>query len=139
MNAEILGSLVEKRRSMHKVFSSGINSHRRNNSIEMLHYEGHVIVDHFDIKNHVVYHYETLLYVQHLWRPKLDGLVFETIDNTSSNLLEKLFEEGAVNHVVRGMARDKAPELDGFSMTLFQDCCHAVKREIMSFSRILFL
>ena len=34
--------------------------------------------------------------------------------------------------MVKGMDRDKAPSLDGFSMAFFQDCWEVIKEDIMS-------
>jgi hypothetical protein len=44
--------------------------------------------------------------------------------------LELPFEERKVLEVVKGINRDKAPSLDGFPMTFFQDCWDVIKSDI---------
>lgn len=83
-------------------------------------------------KKLVVHYYETLLSEHHLWRPKSDGLTFESFHFPSASWLGRPFEEDEVHLVVEGMARDKAPGPDSFSMAFFQDCWDVVKGDIMS-------
>jgi len=45
--------------------------------------------------------------------------------------LESSFEESEVLEVVKGMNNDKALELDGFSMAIFQACWDVIKADFM--------
>ncbi|XP_042953621.1 uncharacterized protein LOC122290111 [Carya illinoinensis] len=101
-----------------KFFHRVANSHRRSNNIEMLKIDGSECRDVQVINNHVVSFYGQLLTEQVGWRPKLEGLAFESIGPLDSNRLERSFEEAEVLEVVRKMARDKAPGPDGYSMAL---------------------
>jgi hypothetical protein len=56
------------------------------------------------------------------WRPKLDDLAFDSIEMVEATRLEGPFDEKEVLEMVKGMNGDKAPGLDGFSMTFFQAC-----------------
>lgn len=46
-------------------------------------------------------------------------------------MVERNFEEEEVLDVIRGMSKDKAPGLDGFSRVFFQACWDIVKEDIM--------
>ncbi|XP_035545987.1 uncharacterized protein LOC118348461 [Juglans regia] len=78
-----------------------------------------------------VQYYETLLTESATWRPKLDALHFEAINSQSVSVLERFFVEEEIYKVISGMAKDKAPGPDGFSMGFFQTCWDIVKGDIM--------
>ncbi|XP_035539695.1 uncharacterized protein LOC118344047 [Juglans regia] len=59
------------------------NSHRRNNTIETLTAGNQVLSSPLDLENHIVNYYKNLLTETFGWRPKLDGLPFESIDTQS--------------------------------------------------------
>ncbi|XP_042952212.1 uncharacterized protein LOC122289294 [Carya illinoinensis] len=105
-----------------KFFHRVANSHRRNNAIEVIHDEGRVISGRDAINDHIVHFYDKLLTEQYSWRPKVDGLVFDTIEHTSAAWLERPFEEEEVFVVLKGMNKDKAPGPDGFPMAFFHAC-----------------
>jgi hypothetical protein len=107
---------------MHKVFPSVANLNRRNNSIELLSVNGSVSSDQPAIRDHIVQFYDSLFSEQFSWRPKLDGLDFDSIDVEEASWLERPFEESEVLDVVKGMNSEKAPGPDGFSMAFFQVC-----------------
>ena len=65
------------------------------------------------------------------WRPTVAGLAFESIDQFSSDWLKRIFEEEEVLDVIRGMSKDKALALDGFSMSFFQARWDIVQEDIM--------
>jgi hypothetical protein len=54
------------------------------------------------------------------WRPLLDNLSFDSIDEAKASWLKRDFEEGEVLEVVKVMNDDKVLGLDGFSMAFFQ-------------------
>jgi hypothetical protein len=56
------------------------------------------------------------------WRPKLDGLSFDSIDMEEASWLEHPFEEREVLEVMKCMDIDNALGPDGFSMDFFQAC-----------------
>jgi hypothetical protein len=63
----------------------------------------------------------------------VDGLSFDSIDETKARWLDRDFEEREVWEVVRAMNSDKALGPYGFSMAFFQACW--VKEDIMKVFR----
>ncbi|XP_042950267.1 uncharacterized protein LOC122282377 [Carya illinoinensis] len=116
-----------------KSFYKAANSHRRSNNIEILKIDGADCKDVQVINNHVVSFFEQLLSEQEGWRPKLEGLAFDSIRPLEANRLERSFEEEDVLEVVRKMAKDKALSPDGFSMGFFQTCWEVLKDDLMKF------
>jgi hypothetical protein len=84
-----------------------------------------------NIRNHAVRFYESLFTECYNWRPRLDNLGFDSLDASEAARLETLFEEREVLEVVKGMNRDKASGLDGFSMAFFQDYWLVINEDIM--------
>jgi hypothetical protein len=114
-----------------KFFHRVANSNKRYNSIESLSVNGSVSSDQPTIRDSVVQFYESLFKEPYSWRPRLDDLDFDSIDAAEASSLELLFEEMEVLEVVKGMNRDKAPRLDGFSVAFFQVCWDVIKFDIM--------
>jgi hypothetical protein len=114
-----------------KFFHRVANSNRRNNSIEALSVNGSVSSDQSAIREHIVQYYDSLFSEQFSWRPKLDGLAFDSIDVEEASWAREPFEESEVLEVVKGMNSDKAPGPDGFSMAFFQACWDVIKADIM--------
>lgn len=114
-----------------KFFHRVANAHRRFNSIESLNIDGGASSDQVVIKEHVAGHFEHLLSEAHAWRPTVDGLAFEAIDQNSSAWLERPFEEEEVQQVIRKMNKDKTPGPDGFTMAFFQSCWEVVREDVM--------
>jgi hypothetical protein len=75
---------------------------------------GLVSSNHYEIREHIVLFYNRLFTDQFSWRPKLDGLAFDSIDVEDSTWLERPFEEIEVLEVVKGKHRDKASDPNGF-------------------------
>ncbi|KAF5457277.1 hypothetical protein F2P56_021390, partial [Juglans regia] len=84
-----------------------------------------------ELENHIVQYYENLLTETANWRPKLDALHFETFDPQYVSVMERPFDDEEIFKVITGMAKDKAPEPDGFSMGFFQTCWDVVKGDVM--------
>jgi hypothetical protein len=105
-----------------KFFHQIANSNRRSNSIESLSVNGSVTSDHPAMRDQIVQFYESLFSEQYNWRPKLDGIAFNSLSLEEAALLELPFEEREVLEVVKSMNRDKAPGPDGFPLAFFQDC-----------------
>jgi hypothetical protein len=114
-----------------KFFHRVANSNKRFNSIESLSVNGSVSSDQATIRNSAVQFYETLFSEPYCWRPRLDGLDFNSIEVAEAQFLELPFEEREVLEVVQGLNRDKAPGPDGFSMAFFQDCWDVIKSDVM--------
>lgn len=53
------------------------------------------------IKDHIIGHFKKLLLEPFDWRPRLDGLEFKAIDQTSMMWLEKPFEKVEAQLVVK--------------------------------------
>ncbi|XP_041004178.1 uncharacterized protein LOC121249544 [Juglans microcarpa x Juglans regia] len=113
-----------------KFFHRVANSHKRNHAIKSLSIDGFASSNQPVIKDHLAGHFEELLLEPFDWRPRLNGLDFEAIDQTSIVWLERPFEE-EVQQVVRKMNRDKAPSSDGFTMAFFQTFWEVVKEDVM--------
>lgn len=83
------------------------NSNRRNKSIEALSIDGLVSFDQSAITEHIVKYYDRFS-TSFSWRPKLDSLVFDSIDVKEALWLERSFEENEVLEVVKGRNSSKA-------------------------------
>lgn len=67
----------------------------------------------------LVDYFEDLLTKSASWRPKSDGLAFDSLDPPSASWSKRLLDENEVFQVFIGMVKDKAPSLDGFFFGLF--------------------
>jgi hypothetical protein len=92
------------------------NSNRRNNTVDSLVVNGSLSLDSTEIREHIVQFYIETYSKQYNWRPKLDGLSFNSIGDDEGSWLEREFEESDVYEVVRTLNGDKAPSPDGFSL-----------------------
>jgi hypothetical protein len=61
--------------------------------VESLIINGSMSSNSTEIKEHIVQFYNKLYYEQIIWRPKVDGLLFLSIDADESIWLERDFEE----------------------------------------------
>jgi hypothetical protein len=115
-----------------KKFHRIANSHRRYNQVWALRINGAMSSDPVAINEHIVHYYDKLYTEQSMWRLRVDGLSFSSIDAEESNWLEWEFEEQEVWEVVRNLNGDKAPGPDGFTMAFFQKCWVVLKQDIMA-------
>jgi hypothetical protein len=106
---------------VHKVLPLS-SSNRRNNSIEQLVVNGTASSYQFDIRGHIVQFYDSLFIEQFSWRPRLDGLTFNSIGEDEAIWLEKLSRKMRSFEVVKALNSDKASRLDSFTMAFFQAC-----------------
>ena len=74
------------------------------------------------IKEKIVEFYKALYSESSIRRPLLDGTEFSVLEDKMSCWLERCFSEDEVFEVVSNMNGDKAPSLDGFTMSFFQSC-----------------
>ncbi|KAK4567805.1 hypothetical protein RGQ29_003530 [Quercus rubra] len=92
-----------------KFFHRLANSHRRNNTIGQL----------------LALYSESSIH-----RPLLDGTEFSVLEDKMSCWLERCFSEDEVFEVVSNMNGDRAPSLDGFTMSFFQSCWGILKEDV---------
>jgi hypothetical protein len=76
--------------------------------------------------------YNILFTQQFSWRPKLDDLSFDSMDEVEAIWLERAFEEEEVFEVVKAMNSEKATDPNGFTMVFFQACWDVLKVDIMN-------
>jgi hypothetical protein len=105
-----------------KFFHSIANSNRRFNSIDSLLIGDTLSSNKTEIGDHVVEFYQKLFHEPSRWRPRVDGISFDSISDSDASWLERAFEEEEVKKVVSALNGDKAPGPDGFSMAFFQAC-----------------
>jgi hypothetical protein len=55
------------------------------------------------IKDQIVQFYESLFSEQHNWRPKLDGIAFNSLSSEEAAQLELPYEEREVLEVIKSM------------------------------------
>ncbi|RVX03364.1 putative ribonuclease H protein [Vitis vinifera] len=88
-----------------------------------------------DIKEEVCRVYQGLLADPGGWKPKIDALMFERLEEGDVEGLEKPFTEEEVFKALSGCYGEKAPDLDDFSMAFWQFSWEFVKEEVMNFFR----
>jgi hypothetical protein len=115
-----------------KFFHQVANANRRKNYIESLVVNGSPTSDTTIISDHIVGYYESLFAEPMGWRPRLDNLEFDRLNEEEASNLEEPFEEKEVWEVIKGMDRDKASGPDGFTLAFFQDCWGVVKEDFMA-------
>jgi hypothetical protein len=91
---------------------------------------GNMTINSIVIKEHIVNFYQQLCSEQCMWRPKVYGLSFLSIDDGEKIWMEREFEESQVLEVVRNFNGDKVPRPHGFSMAFFQKYWEVLKRTL---------
>ena len=79
--------------------------------------------------------YQGLLVDPRGWKPRIDALIFERLEEGDVEELEKPFSEEEVFGALSGCCSEKASGPDGFSMTFWQFSWEFVKEEVMNFFR----
>ena len=79
-----------------KFFHQMVNANRRNNYIESLIVNGLPTMDTNIISDHIVGYYELLFAEPMSWRPRLDNLEFDRLNEEDAISLEDSFEEKEV-------------------------------------------
>lgn len=105
-------------------------AHRNANHIRSI-----LIEDREDMKEGMVGFYSKLYADNGEWRPKLDGVSFNTLESDDRCSLELPFSEEEVLSALRGMSKDKAPGPDGFTMAFFSHCWEVIKDNVMEVFR----
>ena len=111
------------------------NAHRRRYQMVRVKINGTWIIDDSEIKEEVSRAFQLLLSTNGDWRPCISGLFFERLENLEVEGLEKPFTKEEVFGALSDFSRDKAPGLDGFSITFWQFLWDFVKNEVMDFFR----
>ena len=62
----------------------------------------------------------------------MEGLEFDQIDGSERGWLERRFEKEEILLAVNELVGDKAPGLDGFSMTFFHHCWRVVESDVLA-------
>jgi hypothetical protein len=114
-----------------KFFHRLANSHRRNNFIGALDIDEHTTVESEEITAEIVQYYQNLYSETTQWRPKLDGLLFNSLTSVDAIDVIRLFDEEEVQAAVTAMPGDKAPGPDGFTLAFYQKCWSVLKADVM--------
>lgn len=76
------------------------------------------------------------LYQESDWdRPKLDGLVFNRLDESQKRRLEEVFSESEVVQAMKQLAKEKSPGPDGFQTAVYLNCWEVCKDDLMKVLR----
>ena len=92
------------------------NAHRRRNQMTRVKVNGRWFTEEREIKEEVCRVFQGLLADPGDWKPGIDGLNFERLEEVDVEGLEKPFSEEEVFGALLGFCGEKAPDPDGFSM-----------------------
>ena len=85
-----------------------------------------------EVTNQVVQFYKNLYKETEGWRPFVEGLEFDCIRDMERVWLERKFEREEILQIVSDLEGDKAPSLDGFTMTFYHHCWRVVEKDILA-------
>ena len=111
------------------------NAHRRRNQLTRIKVNGRCLTKESEIKEEVSRAFQGLLADLGDWKPGIEGLNFERLEEVDVEGLEKPFSEEEVFVALLGYCGEKALGLDGFSMAFWQFSWDFVKEEVMNFFR----
>lgn len=74
--------------------------------------------------------YNCLYSEQFSWRPKSDGLPFDSIGDDKAGWMERVFQGSKVFEVEKALNEDTGP--NSFSLAFFQTCQDVLKQDIMN-------
>ena len=109
------------------------NAHSRRNWLPKLKVNGCWHMEENDLKNNVVGAFQKLHSKEEGWLPCIDGLSFIRLASSEAEGLEILFSEEGVFATLSNLGKNKALDLDGFTMNFWLFCWDVVKVEIMGF------
>ena len=92
------------------------NAHRRRNQLTRIKVNGRCLTEESEIKEEVSRTFQGLLADLGDWKPGIDGLNFERLEEVVVEGLEKPFSEEEVFQALSGCCGEKPPGPDGFSM-----------------------
>ena len=77
-------------------------------------------------------HLRTLYKETEGWRPFVEGLEFDRIENMERVWLERKFERKEILQVVSDLDGDKALSPDGFTMAFYHHCWRVVEKDVLA-------
>ena len=92
------------------------NAHRRKNQLTRVKVNGRWLTEESEIKKEVSRAFQGMLVDPGDWKPGIDGLNFERLEEVDVEGLEKPFSEEEVFGALSGCCEEKAPGPNSFSM-----------------------
>ncbi|KAF8390326.1 hypothetical protein HHK36_024851 [Tetracentron sinense] len=120
-----------------KFFHCMAKFHRKSNLISSLIVDGERKSDPKAIEDSVIEFYKDLYSEKVSWRPKVDGLPFDSVSQAQSEELERPFQEEEVLSAIQSLATNKAPGSDGFSIEFYEVCWDIVGGDLLAVLREL--
>ena len=116
-----------------KFFHKMANTHRRKNFIVKIKVNGEWIIGDRELREGVVGGFKSLFFEEEGWRPSIEGLSFETLEEEEVTSLEGIFLEEEVLGALLELNGVKALGLDGFSMVFWHFSWEFVKFDVLNF------
>lgn len=116
-----------------KFFHKMANSHTRKNFIVKIKVNGEWIIGDRELREGVVGGFKSLFFEEEGWRPSIEGLSFETLEEEEVTSLEGIFLEEEVLGALLELNGVKALGLDGFSMVFWHFSWEFVKFDVLNF------
>ena len=104
-----------------------VNARARRNFLFKVRVNGVTLSSIEDIKDSVRRTYQSLISESGDWRPSINGLNFKELREGVVNTLEVMFSKEEIFAALSSYCGDKAPGLDGFTMTFWLFCWDVVK------------
>ena len=101
-----------------RFFHQMASAHRKRNQLTRVKVNGRWLTKKSEIKAKVSKAFQGLLVDPGDWKPGIDGLNFERLEELDVEGLEKPFSEEEVFGALSDFCEEKVPGLDGFSMAL---------------------
>ena len=109
------------------------NSHRKTNHIRSVEVDGMLYEGESSVLDQVVDFYKKIYQKPESWRPTINGLEFDCLDETERLSLEREFEKEDILEALKEAEGDKELGPDGFTMAFFKKCYSVVERDVMAF------
>ena len=116
-----------------KFFHKMTNTHRRKNFIVKIKVNGEWIIGDRELREGVVGGFKSLFFEEEGWRPSIEGLSFETLEEEEVTSLEGIFLEEEVLGALLELNGVKALGVDGFSMVFWHFSWEFVKFDVLNF------
>ena len=94
--------------------------------------DGVIYEEETEIAAQVVNFYKNLYQESEEWRPFVEDLEFDQIDESERDWLERRFEKEEILLALNELAGDKAPGPDGFSLAFFHHCWRVVESDVLA-------
>ena len=115
-----------------KFFHKVVNGRQNRKFIKILENDRGLVLDNIDSISEEILHFFEKLYSsppKESWRVK--GLDWSPISAENDSRLDSLFTGEEICKAIFQLDRDKAPEVDGFTISLFQDCWDVIKEDLV--------